>query len=62
MMILLNDRILQRENVKIDFEDRGYQFGDGIYEVIRVYNGKCFEFDSHMDRLMQSAQKIKLYR
>ncbi|MFS8579318.1 MAG: D-amino-acid transaminase, partial [Novibacillus thermophilus] len=34
--ILFNDRIIERENV-IDIEDRGYQFGDGVYEVIGVY-------------------------
>ncbi|MEH7125506.1 D-amino-acid transaminase [Bacillus sp. JJ1503] len=59
-MILWNERIVQREEVKIDFEDRGYQFGDGVYEVIRVYSGKFFEMDFHLERLKQSAEKIDL--
>ena len=32
---------------KISLEDRGYQFGDGIYEATKVYNGKCFSHFSH---------------
>jgi D-alanine transaminase len=57
--ILFNDRIIERENV-IDIEDRGYQFGDGVYEVIGVYGGKMFMLDEHMERLKRSADEIQL--
>ena len=60
MKVLWNDQIVDREAVKIDIEDRGYQYGDGIYEVIRIYNGRCFMLGKHMTRLESSAQKIKL--
>ncbi|HAB95956.1 MAG TPA: D-amino-acid transaminase, partial [Enterococcus sp.] len=60
MKVLWNDQIVDREAVKIDIEDRGYQYGDGIYEVIRIYNGRCFMLGEHMIRLESSAQKIKL--
>lgn len=46
--------------VTIDFDDRGYQFGDGIYEVIRVYNGKLFTAREHFERLLRSAQEIMI--
>ncbi|OEF99618.1 D-amino-acid transaminase [Vulcanibacillus modesticaldus] len=59
-MILVNDQFIPRENVHIDIEDRGYQFGDGIYEVIRVYDGKIFRLDQHLLRLERSAKEIKL--
>lgn len=59
-MILLNDQFLPREEVKIDLEDRGYQFGDGIYEVARVYNGKAFRLDEHLVRLERSAKEIRM--
>lgn len=59
-MILLNDCFKERDQVNIDFEDRGYQFGDGIYEVIRVYNGVSFQMEPHLKRLQQSAQSIEL--
>lgn len=39
MKVLWNGQIVDREAVRIDIEDRGYQYGDGIYEVIRIYNG-----------------------
>lgn len=42
MKVLLDDKIVERNEVKIDMEDRGYQFGDGLYEVIRAYNGTFF--------------------
>lgn len=60
MKVLWNDQIIDREAVRIDIEDRGYQYGDGIYEVIRIYNGHCFMLAEHMARLESSAQKIKL--
>ncbi len=35
--------------------DRSFLFGDGIYEVLRVYGGKLFRLQSHLDRLDRSA-------
>lgn len=46
--------------VTIDFDDRGYQFGDGIYEVVRVYNGKLFTAREHYERLLRSAREIMI--
>ncbi|MDX1805804.1 MAG: D-amino-acid transaminase [Paenisporosarcina sp.] len=59
-MILHNERFTERDDAFVDIEDRGYQFGDGVYEFIRVYDGICFEMDSHMQRLKLSALKIEL--
>ncbi len=44
----------------IPIQERGHQFGDGIYEVIRVYNGKLFLVDEHLHRLEKSAEAIFL--
>lgn len=57
--MLYNEAILQRENV-VDIEDRGYQFGDGVYEVIGVYNGRPMMMEEHMERLERSANEIQL--
>lgn len=51
---------MERDNAKVDIEDRGYQFGDGVYEVIRIYNGELFAEKEHLQRLEESAQKIGL--
>jgi len=58
--ILWNRDIVKDEEIVISKEDRGYQFGDGIYEVIRVYEGSMFTAKEHIDRLYESADKIKL--
>ncbi|MEO4051888.1 D-amino-acid transaminase [Solibacillus sp. CAU 1738] len=57
---LWNDRIVADNEVVIDKEDRGYQFGDGIYEVVKVYNGQLFTAEEHVDRFYSSAEKIRL--
>ncbi|TQR14645.1 D-amino-acid transaminase [Psychrobacillus soli] len=58
--ILWNNEIINEEEVKIGYEDRGYQFGDGIYEVIKIYNSNVFTAEEHIDRLYASADKIQL--
>ena len=58
--ILWNNQIVEENEVKIGYEDRGYQFGDGIYEVIKIYNGDVFTATEHIDRLYASAEKIQL--
>ncbi|MFJ5758369.1 D-amino-acid transaminase [Neobacillus sp. NPDC093182] len=55
---LLNGEIIDRSQAKVDVEDRGYQFGDGVYEVIRVYNGKMFTLTEHLKRFADSAKSI----
>ncbi|WP_369693690.1 aminotransferase class IV [Lentibacillus sp. CBA3610] len=57
--MLYNDQIMEREN-RVDIEDRGYQFGDGIYEVIGVYDGEPLMMDEHMERLERSARELRL--
>jgi D-alanine transaminase len=59
-MILFGDKFVTREQVNIDLEDRGYQFGDGVYEVIRVYYGKPFYLKDHMERLKHSLEEISI--
>ena len=56
----LNGQFLPLEEATVSIEDRGFQFGDGVYEVIRVYGGRPFRLESHLSRLAQSAQVIFL--
>lgn len=60
MKVILNSQLVDRKDVRIDPEDRGYQFGDGIYEVVRAYNGTFFSLDEHVDRLFSSAEKVEM--
>ena len=57
---LFNDQIVRDEEIIVDKEDRGYQFGDGVYEVIKVYNGELFTAKEHIDRFYASAEKIRI--
>jgi D-alanine transaminase len=44
----------------INIEDRGFQFGDGVYEVVVAYEGRPFLLEAHLSRLRQSAAAIDL--
>nr|WP_093669694.1 D-amino-acid transaminase [Sporolactobacillus nakayamae] len=59
-MILYQDQFIDREQAKVDIEDRGYQFGDGIYEAMMVYSGRIFLLEPHMKRLERSARELSL--
>ena len=45
---------------RVSIEDRGFQFGDGVYEVIRTYKGRPFSLDAHLARLDRSATALDL--
>ncbi len=57
---LIDGKLVDLNEKLISMEDRGYQFGDGIYEVTSVFNGKLFMLEEHLDRLYSSAKKINL--
>lgn len=50
----------KQDEVNISIDDRGYYFGDGVYEVVKVYDGKLYTGSEHISRLFESAAKIKL--
>ena len=47
-LILVNGEIMERSEAVIAFGDRGQQFGDGVFELVPVYNGRCFALLPHM--------------
>ncbi|WP_284139546.1 D-amino-acid transaminase [Virgibacillus sp. LDC-1] len=59
-VILTQSKFLHRDSLKFPFEERGLQFGDGIYEVIRIYAGKYYLLEEHVDRLFRSIEAIKI--
>jgi len=59
-IVYLNGQKVDYENAKVSIEDRGFQFGDGLYEVIHVYNGRFFHLDRHLARLEEGAEQIYL--
>jgi D-alanine transaminase len=60
MTIYLNGQYLPIEEAKISVLDRGFIFGDGVYEVIPVYSRKAFRLEEHLRRLQHSLDGIRL--
>src|SRR5690606_426564 len=56
----LNGAFLPLSEARISPLDRGFLFGDGVYEVIPVYGGKLFRLTEHLQRLARSLQTIGL--
>jgi D-alanine transaminase len=58
--VWLNGEIIPLADARVGIEDRGFQFADGVYEVIRLYNQKPFALNRHLQRLEKSAAGIQL--
>jgi D-alanine transaminase len=57
-IVYLNGEWLPIEEAKVPVLDRGFIFGDGIYEVVPIYAGKPFRWEQHLNRLQRSLDKI----
>ena len=60
MKIYLDGKYVPSEEAKVSVFDHGLLYGDGVFEGIRVYNGRIFRLDQHLDRLFNSAKAIML--
>lgn len=56
----VNGAFMPLAEANVSIEDRGFQFGDGVYEVIRTYNGRPFSLEAHLARLDRSATALDL--
>jgi D-alanine transaminase len=56
----LNGQIMPINEARVGVEDRGFLFADGVYEALRLYNGKPFGLEAHLDRLERSCGGIRL--
>jgi len=57
-MVYLNGDFIAKNKACISVMDRGFLFGDGVYEVIPVYNKKIFRLKPHLDRLQKSLDSV----
>jgi D-alanine transaminase len=58
--VYLNGTFLPADEAKVSVFDRGFLLGDGVYEVIPVYNGHCFQLTGHLARLEQSLAGVRM--
>jgi branched-chain amino acid aminotransferase len=59
-IINVNGQILGPDEAKVSVFDRGYLYGDSLYEVVRSYHGEFFLIDAHLKRLEKSASLCKM--
>lgn len=58
--LYLNGEYLPLEQGRVSVEDRGFQFGDGVYEVIAAYGGRFFRLPQHLERLERSLKAVEI--
>lgn len=56
----VNGEYLPQREASVNVEDRGYQFADGIYEVVHLYRGRFVDEDLHLDRLERSLREVRI--
>ncbi|MBA3611973.1 MAG: aminotransferase class IV [Nitrospirales bacterium] len=60
MWIFLNDQFVKKEHARISVFDHGFLYGDGVYETLRIYQGRVFLLERHLARLRRSCDLIGL--
>lgn len=60
MTVFLNGEFMPIDEAKVSVLDRGFIFGDGVYEVIPVYSRRAFRLEEHLQRLQHSLDGIQL--
>src|SRR6266853_1096265 len=58
--VYISGKLVDKADAKISVYDHGLLYGDGVFEGIRIYEGKIFRLKEHVDRLFESARAIKL--
>lgn len=59
-LVYINGKLFPKEEAKVSVYDHGLLYGDGVFEGIRVYSGKVFRHEQHIERLYESAKAIAL--
>jgi aminodeoxychorismate lyase len=60
MIVFLNGEFVPEERAVVSVFDRGFQYGDGLFETMRVYRGKPFRWAEHIERLRRGAEFLKI--
>lgn len=60
MIVYLNGQYVPAEEARVSVFDRGFLYGDGIYETLRVYGGRVFKLQEHLSRMERSARMIRM--
>jgi len=58
--VYFNGAFVSKDDVRISPDDRGFLFADGVYEVVRSYQGQIFSLDAHLGRLERGLRAIEI--
>ncbi|MCH8053891.1 MAG: aminotransferase class IV, partial [Planctomycetes bacterium] len=59
-LVDLNGKLVRADAAEVSVSDLGVLYGIGLFETMRSYAGRVFRFRQHLDRLLASAEKLKL--
>ncbi len=60
MIAYLNGNFIPKDEIRISPDDRAFLFGDGVYEMLRTYDGKLFKPEEHLRRLERSLREVRI--
>jgi aminodeoxychorismate lyase len=60
MVVFLNGQLLSEAEAVVSVNDRGFMYGDGLFETVRVVNGKPFRMAQHLERMTRGADFLKI--
>ena len=60
LVAYVNGKFLPLTEATVHIEDRGFQFADGVYEVVACFNGHFLDLDAHLERLQRSCEAIRI--
>lgn len=58
--IWINGRFVDEETAKVSVFDRGFLYGDGVFETMKAYGGVVFKLDEHLDRLFRALKAVRI--
>lgn len=60
LVFYLNREFVKASEAKVSIYDHGFLYGDGVFETIRIYKNKIFQFDQHLERLFYGLKKLEI--
>ena len=60
MVVFLNGRFVPETQAVVPINDRGFLYGDGLFETVRVFNGRAFRMAQHLERLARGADHLRI--
>src|SRR5689334_21495876 len=60
MVVFLDGQFLPEEKAVVSVTDRGFLYGDGLFETVRIFNTRPFRFAQHLERMVRGADFLKI--